>query len=202
MAENIKNTTLELDEQDVQLKGAEKGDKSHPKQGSSDAEKIEKGKGDVVTPDENPVDKAVASVSKASDNKVAPKRKGDQDGGDKVAAKVKEDVETDEDTSIEEGYSKVEMIKAMVNKFKDMDKEQLQASFDKMVGKKDDEDDEEVEESFETKAEIIRAIAEHLKYADEETVAEHFDLVVNEAKAKEEKEPCSAAIYAVSLSPR
>ena len=187
MAENIKNTTLELDEQDVQLKGAEKGDKSAPKQGSSDAEKIEKGKGDVVTPDENPVDKAVASVSKASDNKVAPKRKGDQDGGDKVADKVKEDVDTDEDTSIEEGYSKVEMIKAMVNKCKDMDKEQLQAAFDKMVGKKDD-DEEEVEESFETKAEIIRAIAEHLKYADEETVAEHFDLVVNEAKVKEEED--------------
>jgi hypothetical protein len=187
MAENIKNTTLELDEQDVQLKGAEKGDKSAPKQGSSDAEKIEKGKGDVVTPDENPVDKAVASVKKASDNKVAPKRKGDLDGGDKVADKVKEDVDTDEDTSIEEGYSKVEMIKAMVNKCKDMDKEQLQAAFDKMVGKKDD-DEEEVEESFETRAEIIRAIAEHLKYADEETVAEHFDLVVNEAKVKEEED--------------
>ena len=187
MAENIKNTTLELDEQDVQLKGAEKGDKSHPKQGSSDAEKIEKGKGDVVTPDENPVDKAVASVSKASDNKVAPKRKGDQDGGDKVAAKVKEDVETEEETSIEEGYSKVEMIKAMVNKFKDMDKEQLKASYDKMVDKKDDDDeDDDMEES--TRAELIRAIAEHLKYADEETVAEHFDIVINEAKAKDDDE--------------
>ena len=187
MAENIKNTTLELDEQDVQLKGAEKGDKSHPKQGSSDAEKIEKGKGDVVTPDENPVDKAVASVKKASDNKVAPKRKGDQDGGDKVAAKVKEDVETEEETSIEEGYSKVEMIKAMVNKFKDMDKEQLKASYDKMVDKKDDDDeDDDMEES--TRAELIRAIAEHLKYADEETVAEHFDIVINEAKAKDDEE--------------
>ena len=182
MAENIKNTTLELDEQDVQLKGAEKGDKSHPKQGSSDAEKIEKGKGDVVTPDENPVDKAVASVSKASDNKVAPKRKGDQDGGDKVAAKVKEDVETEEETSIKEGYSKVEMIKAMVNKFKDMDKEQLKASYESMCGKDEDDMDES------TRAELIRAIAEHLKYADEETVAEHFDIVINEAKAKEEKE--------------
>jgi len=187
MAENIKNTTLELDEQDVQLKGAEKGDKTAPKQGSSDAEKIEKGKGDVVTPDENPVDKAVASVKKASDNKVAPKRKGDQDGGDKVAAKVKEDVETEEETSIEEGYSKVEMIKAMVNKFKDMDKEQLKASYDKMVDKKDDDDeDDDMEES--TRAELIRAIAEHLKYADEETVAEHFDIVINEAKAKDDEE--------------
>jgi len=45
MAENIKNTTLELDEQDVQLKGAEKGDKTAPKQGSSDAEKNRKRQG-------------------------------------------------------------------------------------------------------------------------------------------------------------
>jgi hypothetical protein len=185
MAENIKNNELDLEEQDAQLKGAEKGDKVHPKQGSSDAEKIEKGKSEVVTPDENPVDKAVASVKKASDNKKSPKRKGDQDGGDKVAAKVSEDVDTEED-SIEEGYSKVEMIKAMVNKFKDMDKEQLKASYDKMVDKQDDDEEDDMEES--TKAEIIRAIAEHLKYADEESVAEQFDLIINEAKAKEEKE--------------
>ena len=182
MAENIKNNELDLKEQDAQLKGAEKGDKVHPKQGSSDAEKIEKGKGEVVTPDENPVDKAVASVKKASDNKTSPKRKGDQNGGDKVAPKVSEDVDTEED-SIEEGYSKVEMIKAMVNKFKDMDKEQLKASYDKMVDKQDDDEEDDMEES--TKAEIIRAIAEHLKYADEESVAEQFDLIINEAKAKE-----------------
>ena len=186
MAENIKNNELDLEEQDAQLKGAEKGDKVHPKQGSSDEEEIGKGKSEVVTPDENPVDKAVASVKKASDNKKSPKRKGDQDGGDKSPEKVKEDVATEEETSIEETYSKVEMIKAMVNKFKDMDKEQLKASYDKMVDKKDDDDeDDDMEES--TKAELIRAIAEHLKYADEVSVAEQFDLIVNEAK-KEEKD--------------
>ena len=35
------------------------------KQGSSDAEKIESGKGEVVKPEENPVDKAVASIKSA-----------------------------------------------------------------------------------------------------------------------------------------
>lgn len=188
MAENIKDTTLELDEQDVQLKGAEKGDTKHPKQGSSDAESIDGGKGEVVTPDENPVDKSVASVKKASDGKVAPKRKGDQDGGDKVADKVKEDVDTEEDSSIEEGYSKVEMIKAMVNKCKSMDKEQLKAMYDKLNAGKDHDDEEHDDMEESTKAELIRAIAEHLKYAEEETVAEHFDIVVNEAKVKEEED--------------
>ena len=43
---------------------AEKGDSKPVKQGSSDAEKIESGKGEVVKPEENPVDKAVASVKK------------------------------------------------------------------------------------------------------------------------------------------
>ena len=37
------------------------------KQGSSDAEKIESGKGEVVKPEENPVDKSVTSVKKAGD---------------------------------------------------------------------------------------------------------------------------------------
>ena len=44
---------------------AEKGDTKPVKQGSSDAEKIESGKGEVVKPEENPVDKSVDSVKKA-----------------------------------------------------------------------------------------------------------------------------------------
>ena len=46
---------------------AEKGDTKPVKQGSSDEEKIESGKGEVVKPEENPVDKSVASVKKAGD---------------------------------------------------------------------------------------------------------------------------------------
>ena len=43
----------------------EKGDSKPVKQGSSDAAKIESGKGEVVKPEENPVDKAVASIKSA-----------------------------------------------------------------------------------------------------------------------------------------
>ena len=43
----------------------EKGDSKPVKQGSSDAASIEGGKGEVVKPEENPVDKAVASVKSA-----------------------------------------------------------------------------------------------------------------------------------------
>ena len=39
------------------------------KQGSSDAASIESGKGEVVKPEENPVDKAVASVKSAEKQK-------------------------------------------------------------------------------------------------------------------------------------
>ena len=41
---------------------AEKGDSKPVDQGSSEAASIEGGKGEVVKPEENPVDKAVASV--------------------------------------------------------------------------------------------------------------------------------------------
>jgi hypothetical protein len=41
---------------------AQKGDSKPVKQGSSDAAKIEGGKAEVVKPEENPVDKAVASI--------------------------------------------------------------------------------------------------------------------------------------------
>ena len=57
-------TVLEAGQPDAK---AEKGDKNPPKQGSSDAAKIESGKADVVKPEENPVDKAVDSVNKAED---------------------------------------------------------------------------------------------------------------------------------------
>ncbi len=55
-------TVLEAGQPDAK---AEKGDKNPPKQGSSDAAKIEGGKAEVVKPEENPVDKAVDSVDKA-----------------------------------------------------------------------------------------------------------------------------------------
>ena len=74
-------------------KGAEKGDKSAHKQGSSSEEKIESGKAEVVKPEENPVDKAVASI-KAAEKGTKPVSDAVNKGaekGDSKADKLKED---------------------------------------------------------------------------------------------------------------
>ena len=152
---------------------AEKGDSKPVKQGSSDAAKIEGGKGEVVKPEENPVDKAVASIKSAE--KGTKEVKGDaQQKGESPAEKqvklkkVSEEEESDSENTIEESApSKMENIKAMVNTMKDMSKEDLQAVYVEMV-----EDAQEVDESL-TKAEIARNIVEFLKGSTEEIVAEH-----------------------------
>lgn len=152
---------------------AEKGDSKPVKQGSSDAAKIESGKGEVVKPEENPVDKAVASIKSAE--KGTKEVKGDaQQKGESPAEKqvklkkVSEEEESDSENTIEESApSKMENIKAMVNTMKDMSKEDLQAVYVEMV-----EDAQEVDESL-TKAEIARNIVEFLKGSTEEIVAEH-----------------------------
>ena len=143
---------------------AEKGDSKPMKQGSSDAAKIESGKGEVVKPEENPVDKAVASVKSAE--KGTKEVSGDaQQKGESPAEKqpqlkkVKEGEDSEKDTP-----SKMETIKAMVNAMKGMDKEKLQAMYSKV---KDDE--EEVDESL-TKAEVARQIVELMKKKDDEDV--------------------------------
>ena len=151
---------------------AEKGDSKPVKQGSSDAAKIESGKGEVVKPEENPVDKAVASIKSAE--KGTKEVKGDaQQKGESPAEKqvklkkVSEEEESDSENTIEESApSKMENIKAMVNTMKDMSKEDLQAVYVEMV-----EDAQEVDESL-TKAEIARNIVEFLKGSTEEVVAE------------------------------
>tara|TARA_B100001057_G_scaffold491291_1_gene581230 strand:- start:3284 stop:4639 length:1356 start_codon:yes stop_codon:yes gene_type:complete len=139
---------------------AEKGDTKPVKQGSSDEEKIESGKGEVVKPEENPVDKSVASVKKAGDetkqvkdavNKSAP--------APEKSEKLKEDEDSDKD---EVKMSKMESIKAIVNNMKDMTKEELQKTFGEMS-------EEEVDETL-TKAEVARKIVEMLKGMDEASV--------------------------------
>ena len=139
---------------------AEKGDTKPVKQGSSDEEKIESGKGEVVKPEENPVDKSVASVKKAGDetkqvkdavNKSAP--------APEKSEKLKEDEDSDKD---EVKMSKMESIKAIVNNMKDMTKEELQKTFGEMS-------EEEVDETL-TKAEVARKIVEMLKAMNEEEV--------------------------------
>ena len=148
---------------------AEKGDQKPVKQGSSDAASIESGKGEVVKPEENPVDKAVASVKSASNTKEVsgdPQQKGEAPA--EPQPKLKKVAE--EDDSEEEKPSKMAMIKAMVDKMKGMDKQEL------MKLKMDMSDEEEVDESL-TKAEIARSIVELMKKKDDEDVEEGYNKV-------------------------
>ena len=139
-------------------KGAEKGDKSAHKQGSSSEEKIESGKAEVVKPEENPVDKAVASV-KAAEKGTKPVSDAVNKGaekGDSKADKLKEDEDSNtEDTIVEKGASKMELIKAAVDSMKGLNKEELNKLFASLS-------EDEVDESL-TKAEIARNIVEALK---------------------------------------
>ena len=144
--------------------GAEQGDKSAVKQGSSDAEKIESGKAEVVKPEENPVDKAVASVKAAEK---APSNEGDaQKKGAAPAEKGGKLKEGEEESKVDESTtSKMENIKAVVDKMKGLDK----ASIKEMLASLSEED-EEVDESL-TKAEVARKVVESLKAMSQEDVA-------------------------------
>ena len=148
---------------------AEKGDQKPVKQGSSDAASIESGKGEVVKPEENPVDKAVASVKSASNTKEVsgdPQQKGEAPAEPQPKLKKVAELK-DED---EEKPSKMAMIKAMVDKMKGMDKQEL------MKLKMDMSDEEEVDESL-TKAEIARSIVELMKKKDDEDVEEGYNKI-------------------------
>ena len=150
--------TEELVVEKAPTDGAEKGDKSAHKQGSSSEEKIESGKGEVVKPDENPVDKAVASV-KAAEKKTKEVKDAvnkDAEKGDSKAEKIKEDEDSNsEDVIAEAGQSKMELIKAAVDSMKGLNKEELNKLFSSLS---EDEGDESL-----TKAEVARKIVEALK---------------------------------------
>jgi len=166
---------------------AQKGDSKPVKQGSSDAAKIEGGKAEVVKPEENPVDKAVASVKSAEKGTKEvsgdPQQKGESPAEKQPKLKnVKE-----EEVSESEKPSKMQTIKAMVNAMKDMSKSDLQAMHSKMDDSEDDEDSKEVDESL-TKAEIARSIVEFLKNSDEETVEETYNSIIEAKKEEDEDE--------------
>jgi hypothetical protein len=168
---------------------AQKGDSKPVKQGSSDAAKIEGGKGEVVKPEENPVGKAVASVKSAE--KGTKEVSGDaQQKGESPAEKQPKlkNVKEEEVSETMDKPSKMQTIKAMVNAMKDMSKSDLQAMHSKMdVDSEDDEDSKEVDESL-TKAEIARSIVEFLKSSDEETVEETYNSIIEAKKEEEEDE--------------
>ena len=170
-----------LDEAQQPDSKADKGDQKPVKQGSSDAEKIEGGKGEVVKPEENPVDKAVDSVKSASNVK-GVSNDPQQKGASKSEPQPKLKKVSEEEDSEESKPSKMEMIKAMVNAMKGMDKESLQAMYSKMS----EDDDESVDESL-SKAEIARSIVELMKKKDEEEVEEGYKKI-NAMMKKEEEE--------------
>jgi hypothetical protein len=144
---------------------AGKGEKSAHKQGSSSEEKIESGKAEVVKPEENPVDKAVASVKAAEKGTkpVSDDVNKNAEKGDSKADKLKEDEDSnEEDTIAEKGESKMELIKAAVDSMKGLTKEEITKLYSSLS-------EDEVDETL-TKAEVARNIVETLKSMSLEAV--------------------------------
>ena len=168
MADLEKNLEQAIEEAMQPDSKAQKGDSKPVKQGSSDAASIESGKGEVVKPEENPVDKAVASVKSAEKGTKEvsgdAQQKGEAPAEKQPKLKKVSEAEDDEDQK----PSKMEMIKAMVNNMKGMDKEKLMAMYKEMS-----HEDDEMDESL-TKAEIARNIVELMKKKDDEEVEEGY----------------------------
>ena len=158
---------------------SEKGDSKPVKQGSSDAASIGTGKVEVVKPEENPVDKAVASIKKAE---TAPSNEGDSQkknaGKAEKAEKLKEDEKESKKDEVKS--TKMESIKAIVNNMKEMTKEEISSVLGTVS-------EEEVDESL-TKAETARKVVESLKSMDEEAVAKVLEGFKKEEDKKEVKE--------------
>jgi hypothetical protein len=158
---------------------SEKGDSKPVKQGSSDAASIGTGKVEVVKPEENPVDKAVASIKKAE---TAPSNEGDAQkknaGKAEKAEKLKEDEKESKKDEVKS--TKMESIKAIVNNMKEMTKEEISSVLGTVS-------EEEVAESL-TKAETARKVVESLKSMDEEAVAKVLEGFKKEEDKKEVKE--------------
>jgi len=181
MADLEKNLHEAIDEvlSEAPESKAEKGDSKPVKQGSSDAAEIGQGKGEVVKPEENPVDKAVDSV-KSAEKSVSQVSDAQTKGADKAEPQQKLKKVSEEEESEDEKPSKMEMIKAMVNAMKGMDKESLQAMYSKMS-------EAEVDESL-SKAEIARSIVELMKKKDEDEVEEGYKSLKASMKKDVEEE--------------
>ena len=158
---------------------SEKGDSKPVKQGSSDAASIGTGKVEVVKPEENPVDKAVASIKKAE---TAPSNEGDAQkknaGKAEKAEKLKEDEKESKKDEVKS--TKMESIKAIVNNMKEMTKEEISSVLGTVS-------EEEVDESL-TKAETARKVVESLKSMDAEAVAKVLEGFKKEEDKEEVKE--------------
>ena len=186
MADLEKNLEQAIEEAMQPNSKAEKGDSKPVKQGSSDAAKIESGKGEVVKPEENPVDKAVASVKSAEKGTKEVSGDAQQKGESSPEPMQKLKKVSEDDVKEEQKPSKMNTIKAMVNKMKDMSKKELSAMYNSM-SKDEVEDSEKVDESL-TKAEIARNIVEMLKSMDEEAVTDFASELQEEEMPKKKKD--------------
>ena len=176
---DLENNLESIEEVKQPHDGAEKGDSKPVKQGSSDAAEIGSGKVEVVKPEENPVDKAVASVKKAE---TAPSNEGDAQKKNAGKAEKADSIKEDEEESKKDEVksSKMESIKAIVNNMKEMTKEEIQSVLGTIS-------EEEVDESL-TKAEVARKVVESLKSMTEEEVAETYGKLNANKKEEEEEE--------------
>ena len=176
---DLENNLESIEEVKQPHDGAEKGDSKPVKQGSSDAAEIGSGKVEVVKPEENPVDKAVASVKKAE---TAPSNEGDAQKKNAGKADKADLIKEDEKESKKDELkaSKMESIKAIVNNMKEMTKEDIQSILGTIS-------EEEVDESL-TKAEVARKVVESLKSMTEEEVAETYGKLNANKKEEEEEE--------------
>ena len=189
MADLEKNLEQAIEEAMQPNSKAEKGDSKPVKQGSSDAAKIEGGKAEVVKPEENPVDKAVASIKSAEKGTKEVSGDAQQKGESPAEKQPKLKKVSEAEISEEDKPSKMNQIKGIVNAMKDMSKTDLQAMYASVMKKVDgeDEDSEQVDESL-TKAEIARSIVEFLKGSDEEIVQETFASLEEEDKKSKKDE--------------
>ena len=186
MADLEKNLEQAIEEAMQPNSKAEKGDSKPVKQGSSDAAKIEGGKAEVVKPEENPVDKAVASIKSAEKGTKEVSGDPQQKGESSPEPQPKLKKVSEDEVKEEQKPSKMKQIKGIVNAMKDMSKDDLQAMYASVMKNVDgdEEDSEKVDESL-TKAEIARNIVEFLKGSDEEIVSETF-ASLEEKKVSEE----------------
>jgi hypothetical protein len=189
MADLEKNLEQAIEEAMQPNSKAQKGDSKPVKQGSSDAAKIEGGKAEVVKPEENPVDKAVASIKSAEKGTKEVSGDAQQKGESPAEKQPKLKKVSEAEISEEDKPSKMNQIKGIVNAMKDMSKTDLQAMYASVMKKVDgeDEDSEQVDESL-TKAEIARSIVEFLKGSDEEIVQETFASLEEEDKKSKKDE--------------
>ena len=183
---NLENTEEVVAEVKQPTDGAQKGDSKQVKQGSSDAEKVEGGKVEVVKPEENPVDKAVSSVKSAEGGVKPVSADPAQKNADK-AEKGDKLKEGEEESKLDEMKpSKMQHIKSMVNNMKDMKKEELQS----LIG---EISEEEVDESL-TKAETARKVVETLKAMSEEDVEKFVEGYGKKMKQEEVEETSDSEV--------